>query len=143
MTTTAQLPAQLPGQLDLLDLLTDEETRLTEGRAYIATEQARTPDTERPLTCPWCGYTSTCRAYNMRVYHCWKEYDPVKEPGVCLSMWLTRNHVRHGLQTETGAELAATLRRAYTIWGNRAQTFIPPEHWKTATQKDKNKAQSH
>lgn len=139
---TTQLPAKLPGQLDLLDFLTEEETRLTEGRAYIATEQTRIPDLERPLTCPWCGYASTCRAYNMRVYHCWEEYDPAKEPGVCWSMWLTRNHVRYGLQTKTGAKLAAVLRRAYSVWGDRAHAFIPAEHWETATQKGQEAAQS-
>lgn len=140
MTTTAQLPAQLPGQLDLLDVLDEEETRLAEGRAYIATELARTPDTERPLVCPWCGYTTVWKATCMDTFHCWKERDPVKEPGVCWSMWLTRNHVRYALQRKKEADFAATLRRAYTVWGDRARAFIPAEHWETATQKDKNKA---
>lgn len=129
------MTTQLPGQLDLLDLLTSEENRLAEGRAYITTEIARRPDETRTLTCPWCGYTATWKAHCMETFHCWKECDPMKEPGVCLSMWLTRNHVRYALAHESKKSIQETITRAYERWGDRAREFIPPEHWAIATQK--------
>lgn len=122
------MTTQLPGQLDLLDLLASEESRLAEGRAYIATEMARRPDEARTLTCPWCGYTATWTANCMDTFHCWKENDPVEEPGVCLSMWLIRNHVRYALAHESKKSIQETITRAYESWGGRAREFIPPEH---------------
>lgn len=119
----------LEGQLDLLDLLAAEEERITAGRAYIAREMAREPDTPRTLTCPWCGYTSDTTAWCMDTYHCWKEHDRYEEPGVCFSMWLLRNHVRYAISIKSEKDLKTAAARAYASWGERAKEFIPPEYW--------------
>lgn len=135
---------QLEGQLSIFDILNAEEQRLTEGRAYIAAEEARTPDADRDLTCPWCGTTDYRTANHARVFHGWHEVNG--KPGVCGAMMLTRNHVlytlnhyktpqEHDADKNNPQTFAHTMQRAYTLWGDKAREFIPQQYWEIATKR--------